>query len=139
VPSALGARASRGASSGKLIWTGFLADNRVLTIQGKRPSSGSLSGQLPRAPVRITAYPAELSSSGLTVFSANPEHSGRSVTEAPGPRNAWNRTTYRWAPERAGSLEVVEAPGRQNNWGRLVLRATGQALPVIVVDWELIR
>jgi hypothetical protein len=89
--------------------------------------------------VRVTAYPAELLSSGLTVFSANPKHSKGDVTEAPGSRNAWNRTTYRWAPERARAVEVLEAPGPQNDWSRLVLASVDRSLSVIVVEWERVQ
>ncbi|MCP5110662.1 MAG: hypothetical protein GY953_07490 [bacterium] len=125
----------RGATSGMLIWTGLLDTERTLGIQGNKPSSGSLSGALPGTPVRVRAYPAELTSKGLTVLSSDQQHAGGDVSESPGPRNAWNRVTYRYSGGEAG-LQVVETPSAANDWARISLRPVGRPLSVIVVRWE---
>jgi hypothetical protein len=107
----------------------------VLTIQAGAAANGSLSGRLPGVPVRITVYPGELTEAGLAVFSDRNQPTG-TVTEPPSAQNSWTRTTYRYDPSRAQTLAVVELPSAQNNWGRMVVRATGQPLSVVVIDWR---
>jgi proteasome lid subunit RPN8/RPN11 len=129
--------AYRGPSSGKLIWTGFLPKDSVLSIEGQRVSTGHLTGELPGLPLRIGAHPAELSGGGLTVYSSNPKYSRGSVTEPPGPQNGWNRTVYRYDPRQAREVIVVEAPGPQNGWYRILLRSGARPVSVIVLEWEI--
>jgi hypothetical protein len=131
--------AYRGPTSGKLIWTGFLQRNSVLSIEGKRASSGQLTGELPNVPLRIGAFPAELAGGGLTVFSANPKFSRTPVTEPPGPQNGWNRTVYRYAPGEAQELVVVEAPNPEEGRNRILLRSGERQFSVILIEWEVIR
>ena len=125
-------------TSGRIIWTGALEPGRVLAIQGRQASHGSFSGQLPGFPVRVVAYPAELSGVGLTVYTTNPKHRGAGATEAPGPGNAWTRTVYRYAPDRAGTVQVIQAPGEQNGWRAISVRSSGN-LAAVVIEWETIR
>jgi proteasome lid subunit RPN8/RPN11 len=126
------------APSGRLFWTGVLGPGGVLTIQGRQASAGTLSGQLPGVPVRIAVYPAELSSAGLIVYTGNPKHGGAGLTEAPGPANAWTRTTYRYAPEKAALVQVAQAPGEANGWRVIWIRSSAP-VTALVIDWELVR
>lgn len=126
-------------ASGKLIWTGNLPKNGVLSIEGKRASTGSLNGELPKAPFRIGVYPAGLSVKGLTVYTANPKYREPAhASEPPGPQNGWNQTLYTWDPKRANDIVVTKAPGAQNGWTRLVLHGGPKAVTVIILEWELI-
>jgi hypothetical protein len=126
-----------GPTSGRLIWTGNIAKNGVLTIRTAGASTGFITGRLPNAPIRVRVYPADLGSSGMTVFTASPRPGGN-MTEAPGPQNGWNRTTYRLDARRANGVVVLEPPNAGNNWGQLVIRAEDRAHSVIVIDWELV-
>jgi len=131
--------AYRGPASGKLIWTGFLQKNSVLSIEGRRASTGQLTGDLPSLPVRIGAHPAELSGRGLTVFSSNPKYSHGPVAEPPGPQNGWNRTVYRYDPVVAQDLVVVETPNPEEGRNRILLRSGERPVSVILIEWEVIR
>jgi len=137
--AAQGTPAYRGPASGKLIWTGFLQKNSVLSIEGKRASTGQLTGELPNLPLRIGALAAELSGRGLTVFSSNPKYSRGPVTEPPGPQNGWNRTTYRYDPGVAQDLVVVETPSPEEGRNRILLRSGERPVSVILIEWEVIR
>jgi proteasome lid subunit RPN8/RPN11 len=119
-----------GPAAGRIIWTGQLSRGAALSIDGAHASSGFLTGELPGAPVRISAHPAELSGRGLVVYGASAHH------EAPGPGNGWNETTYTPEARRAGDVLVIEPPTAQNGWKRLVLRSDTRALAVIVIDWK---
>jgi hypothetical protein len=121
------------AHSGRLIWTGYLPATGTLTIDRGLASVGSLTGSLPGRPVRIQAYPAELSSAGMTVY-----HSGASeiAVEAPGPRNGWTQTQFLRDPRRASNLDLIEAPSSANGWVRLRLRAGAQPVSVVIIDWS---
>ncbi len=128
----------RGPKSGRLIWTGFLPQNDVLTIEKGRPSSGHLSGELPGVPCRVGASPAEFAAGGLTVYSANPRLERTPRSEPPGPQNGWNRTEFRYDVRLARDLVVVEPPGAQNGWNRVVLRSGARPLAVLVIEWEMV-
>lgn len=137
-PAPPGGTAPVTAQSGRLLWTGALTPGRLLTIQGRQASIGSFSGQLPGVPVRIAVYPAELSSAGLIVYTSNPRHSGAGLTEAPAPANAWTRTTYRYAPEKAAAVQVVQPPGEGNGWRAVWIRSSAP-VEALVIDWEILR
>ena len=126
-------------TSGRIVWTGQLRANAVLSIEGRRPSSGVVSGQLPGAPVAVAVYPAEFSSRGLVVYTAHPKHArlGGSFTEPAGPQNGWNQTQYVWDPRRAREVVVVEAPSSGNGWQGLVLRSQSRSVSVCIIEWEL--
>jgi proteasome lid subunit RPN8/RPN11 len=132
------APAPRGPQAGRVIWTGSLPQGSVLTIENRRPSSGSLTGELPSAPYRLGASPAEFAAGGLTVYSANPRFARQAYTEPPGPQNGWNRTVYRYDPRVARDLVVVEAPSARNGWNRIVLRSGERPLSVLLLEWEII-
>jgi hypothetical protein len=127
-----------GPESGRIIWTGELPKNGILSIQEARASLGVLTGRLPRQPIRVRAYPAELSERGITIFTSDPKHA-RGIREVPSRENGWNQTTYKWAPGRAADLSIVEGPGAGNDWRKIVLRNDSRRLSMIVLDWELIR
>ncbi len=129
---------SQGRGSGRLIWTGLLERNGVLSIDKGRPSVGTLTGELPGQPMRLSVSPGELAGSGMTVFSANLRYSRAPVTEQPGAQNGWNRTVYRFDPSQAGNVVAVESPSARNGWNRVVLRAGGRPVSVILLDWELV-
>lgn len=120
--------------SGRLIWTGRLPKNGKLMIEGRTTSSGSLNGELPRRPVRITVYPADLSSDGLVLYSSNLKYA-KTATEPPGQQNGWNKTLYTWDPHHSKALSVNEAPNPRNDWNRIVLQSRNSASSVIVIDW----
>jgi len=138
VEAAKPAPAYRGPKSGTLIWTGFLPEYGLLTIDRGRPSAGHLTGGLPPVPCRVGASPAEFTGGGLTVYSADPRLARGPETEPAGPRNGWNRTTYRYDLRLARDVVVAEAPGPQNAWSRLVLRSGERPVSVILLEWEII-
>lgn len=122
-----------GPTSGRIIWTGDLARGASVRIDGRQASSGTVSGELPGVPVRISVHPADLSAHGLTVFTAT----GRAAREPAGPGNGWNPTVYAVDARRAGELLVLESPGPQNGWKKLAFRNDTRAVPVIVIDWRV--
>lgn len=130
--------AYQGPKSGRLIWTGFLPRNGLLTIEKGRASSGYLTGDLPGVPCRVGASPAEFTAGGLTVYSANPRFERTPRSEPPGPQNGWNRTVFRYDLRMARELVVIEAPGAQNGWNRVVLRGGERPLAVLILEWEVI-
>ncbi len=121
-------------SSGRILWTGYLPAGQTLTFDGGRPSTGSVSGRFPGVPVRVSVYPGELTGGGLTVYSDQPNQAG--VTEAPGPQNSWNQTTFRYSAEQAAALSVTERPAAGNGWDRLVVSSSGRPLSVVVISWQ---
>ncbi len=131
-PNPVSKPAYAGPSSGRIIWTGQLERGVVLSIDGSHASTGAVTGELPGVPVRVTAYPAELSGRGRVVFSANP----RGRRDAAGPQNGWNETSYTYDPRRAASVIVTEAPGPQHGWKRVSVRADRQSIAVIIIDWR---
>jgi hypothetical protein len=125
-----------GPSSGRIIWIGSLPKNSTLTIEGRRATAGSVNSQLPGVPVRIGAYPAEMTGGGFVVYSSSPKHA-RAAVEPPSALNGWNRTQFRGNARRAGDVVVVEPPGPQNNWHRVVVRTGGNAVTAIIFEWEV--
>jgi proteasome lid subunit RPN8/RPN11 len=122
------------AASGRIIWTGKLAKNGRLVLERNHASSGSLSGLLPAVPARVSAYPGELTASGITLFTADPRYS-QPLTEKAGAENGWNATTYTWDPKRAAGIKVVEQPGPQNGY-RLVLESDAPKVSMVVLEWH---
>ncbi len=123
-------------AAGRIIWTGLLRKGGVLFIEDNRCSSGVIIGALPGAPVRIHAWPAELTDNGMIVYSNDPKRSGRS--ESPGANNGWNYTVYAYEPPRAGDLRVLESPAAQNGWKKIVLRSEAKSASIVVIDWDLL-
>ncbi len=121
-------------AAGRIIWTGLLRKGSVLFIEGRQCSSGVVSAALPGVPVRIHAWPAELTDNGMIVYSNDPKRSGRS--ESPGPNNGWNYTAYVYEPARAGEVRVLESPAAQNGWKKIVVRSEAKSAFIVVLDWE---
>lgn len=125
-----------GPASGKIIWTGELPRNGVLRIEGRRPSMGVVNTELPGVPVRIGAYPAEYTDSGVKVFSPNPRLApGR--TEPAGPANGYTPVHYVYDAKAVRDLIVEQMPAA-GDWKRIVLRAGGRRLSAIVIEWQVI-
>jgi hypothetical protein len=120
--------------SGRLIWTGSLHKNAVLSITPAGVSSGVLSGSLPGVPVKVSLQPAELVDGGIAVYSKDPERSGAS--QPPGSWNGWKVVVYDWDPKRIAEVDVLEPPSPANNWKRLVLRSENRNVSVFVVNWQ---
>ena len=120
--------------SGRLIWTGTLRKNTVLSITPTGPSAGVLSGRLPGVPVTVRLQPAELVDGGIAVYSKD---LGRSrASEPPAAWNGWNVVVYDWDPKRVAEVNMLEPPGPANDWKRLVLRSGDRNVSVFVVDWQ---
>ncbi len=134
-PSAASSRAATGApASGKIIWTGKLAKNGKLVVERNHASSGALSGILPAVSARVSAYPGDLTATGITLFTPDPRYS-QPLTEKAGADNGWNPTTYTWDPKRAAGIHVVEQPGPQNGY-KVVLQSDTAKLSVVVLEWR---
>jgi hypothetical protein len=114
-----------------------LQQTGAITIDGKNATSGTVEGELPGRPVRVSVSPGDLSSDGLVLYTSNPQYRN-SVIEPPGPQNGWNKTVYEPNAKRANDVTVAEPPGPQNGWKRLVLRSRNTKISVIVVDWSVI-
>lgn len=128
-----------GPRTGKLIWTGVLPAGGTLTIDGRRASAGTFSGALPGVNVRVSAYPAELSANGLSVYSGAARHARGDVTEARSAQNGWMNTTYRYEPARAQDIAISEAPASGNSFRRIVLRGGARAVSAAVIVWEVVE
>ena len=120
--------------AGRLIWTGALRKNAVLSITPSGASSGVLSGSLPGFPVKVSLQPAELVEGGIAVYSKDPEPSD--AEQPPSAWNGWKVVVYDWDPKRIAELNMVEPPGPANNWKRLVLRNGSRNVSVFVVNWQ---
>jgi len=121
-------------ASGRIIWTGKLAKNGRLVVERNHASSGAISGVLPAVAARVSAYPGDLTASGITLFTADPRYT-QPVTEKAGADNGWNPTTYTWDPKRAAGIQVLEQPGPQNGY-KLVLQSEIPKLSVVVLEWR---
>jgi len=112
----------------------LLRRGQALSINGRTASTGYVTGELPGVPVRVSAYPAELSDNGLVVYTSKALAAQR---EPPGPRNGWNLTRYALDPERAARVLVTEPPSAQTGWRKLTLRGDNAPVAVIVIDWRI--
>jgi hypothetical protein len=124
-----------GPTAGLVLWTGYLPAGRSVTIDRGRASAGGVSGQLPGVPVNIQVAPGELTSEGLVVYTAEARRPGEPDTEEAGPANSWNRTAFRFDPERARSLSLTESPSAANNWSRISFTASQRLVTVAVIRW----
>lgn len=118
--------------SGRAIWTGSLPPGGHLLLEGRRISSGNISGRLPQRPARMTVYPADLGSSGVVVYTSD----DKSAVEPPSAANGWNLTAYRKDLKRSRTLTVLERPGPQNGWRKLMVRAEDRPVTMLVIQWE---
>jgi proteasome lid subunit RPN8/RPN11 len=121
-------------ASGRIIWTGKLTKNGRLAIERNHASSGAISGALPAVAARVSAYPGDLTNSGITLYTADPRYA-QPRTEKAGAENGWNPTTYTWEPKRAAGIKVVEQPGPQNDY-KVVLESEIAKLSVVVLEWR---
>ena len=133
------ASAYTGPSSGKFIWTGYLAPGRTVTIDGRRASTGSVNGSLPGVPVRVSVYPGEFSTSGLSVFSAAPRHQSGTVTEGRSAQNGWLNTRYVYDPARARDAQLGAAPAEAGGFKQLQFVGGERPVSVVVVEWSVAR
>jgi proteasome lid subunit RPN8/RPN11 len=119
-------------SSGRAIWTGLLPPGGLLLFDGRRPSSGAITGRLPQRPSRVHVYPADLTEAGIVIYTDG----SKQKVEPPGPANGWNLTTYRADGKRSRDVTVVEPPAQSNNWQRLMVRSEQRRVSMLVVEWE---
>jgi proteasome lid subunit RPN8/RPN11 len=124
-------------ASGRIVWTGKLAKNGRLVIERNRASSGALTGALPAAAVRVSAYPGSRSGRGITLSTGDPRYS-QPVTEKAGAENGGNATTYTWDPRHAGGIRIVEQPGPRNDY-TLVLESDIPRLSVVMIEWRAVQ
>jgi len=122
--------------SGRLIWVGHLPKNQEIAINGKSCSTGTLTGELPGKPVKISISPGDLSNDGMVLYTANSQYAN-SVIEPPSTQNGWRRTTYTWNPKYANDVTVKEAASLQNQWKGMVLLIRNPKISVVVIDWAL--
>jgi proteasome lid subunit RPN8/RPN11 len=128
-----------GPSRGRIIWTGYLAAGATVTINGRSASTGSVNGSLPGVPVRISAQPGQFSQGGLSVFSGNQQYAEKEVVEPRSAQNGWMATRYQYDPARAAGIQVAASPSAASGNRQLQLRASGQAVSVVLIDWEVVR
>lgn len=125
------------ATSGRLLWVGTLPKGAELIIQGRKPSRGSLvGGELPAGPVRVGAYPAELGSNFLRVFTTNPALGVKPRVEGPSASNGWNTTEYVYDPKSVNQVIVEKTPASPGA-SALTLRAGSRKVSVIVIEWQI--
>jgi hypothetical protein len=121
-------------ASGRIIWTGRLAKNGRLVVEHNHASSGAISGALPAVAARVSAYPGDLTASGITLFTGDLKYA-QPLTEKAGAENGWNPTTYTWDPKRAAGINVLQQPGPQNGY-KLVLESDIPKLSVVMLEWH---
>ncbi|MFN7920258.1 MAG: hypothetical protein U0Q16_09185 [Bryobacteraceae bacterium] len=138
-PAEAAAPVYTGPRRGRLIWSGYLAPNGSLTINGRNASSGTVNGALPGVPVRVSAFPAEFSRGGLSVYSANQQLAQQEVVESRSAQNGWMNTRYQYDPARARSVQVSVPPSAGSGNRQVQLRGGDQAVSVIVIDWEVLK
>jgi hypothetical protein len=129
------ATASAAPSFGRLIWTGRLPKNGTLVIDGARPSTGSVTGELPGRPVRFSVWRGDLRDDGIVLYTSSKQ--ATSALESPGPQNGWNKTVYMPDKHHSADIAVMGLPAANNSWKRLVLRSKSPT-SVILVEWTLI-
>ena len=105
-----------------------------LVIERDHASTGAISGALPTMAASVSAYPADLTAAGITLYTADPRYA-KPLTEKPGAQNGWNPTTYMWDPKRAAGIKIIEQPGPQNGY-KLVLQSDLSKLSVVVLEWR---
>ena len=119
-------------TSGRAIWTGALPRGGVLLFDGRRPSSGAVTGRLPQRPGRVRVFSADLTDSGIVVYTGD----GNEHIEPPSAANGWNLTTYRPDSKRSRDLTVVEPPGPGNGWQRVIIRSEQRTVSMLVLEWD---
>jgi hypothetical protein len=110
-----------------------------VTVDGRRASTGNVNGSLPGVPVRVSAYPGEFSSSGLTVYSASPRHQAETVTEGRSAQNGWLNTRYVYDPARARDAQISAGPSEAGGYQQMQITGGERPVSVVVVEWTVIR
>ncbi len=126
------ARPTTSLSRGRAIWTGMLTKGSILLVDGRRPSTGALTGRMPSGPSRMRIYPADLAEAGIVVYTQD----SKQRIETPSAANGWNLTTYRPDGRRSRDITVLETPGAANNWQRVMMRAEQRPVSMLVIEWE---
>jgi hypothetical protein len=127
------AGAYSGPSSGRVIWTGYLRRGDSVTIEGRRATEGTLNGTLPRAPLRVTIYPGDLSGGGLRVYRS---YASRNSFEPKSAANGWQATRFVYDAERAGGVLVAQTPSGGNGY-KLIFRCIGKPVSVVLIEWRV--
>jgi hypothetical protein len=128
-----------GPRSGRIIWTGFLAPNSSVTVDGRRASIGTVNNALPGVPVRLRVQPAGFTSEGISVYSANTRFQSGNVKEGRSARNGWMNTQYVYDPAKAGNVSLALAPSGQGGYRQFMIRTGGQPVAAVVIDWEVVE
>lgn len=126
-----------GPRSGRIIWTGFLAPGATVTINGRSASAGTVNNALPGVPVRLSVYPAEFTSTGISVFSSNQRHASGDVSEGRSARNGWMNTRYVYDTDRARDAQLGAGPGEGDGYKRITLRGGSRPVAAVVIDWQV--
>ena len=126
-------RAPARPHSGRLIWTGELARNALLSFSATGVSAGSMNGHLPGYPVSVAVYPGDLVAGGIEVYVRDPNRA--TTAEPPGAQNGWNTTVFKYDPKRIPDIRILEAPTAANSWNQLVLQNGKRPISVLVIDW----
>jgi hypothetical protein len=119
--------------SGRLIWTGELAKNGLLSFSSTGPSAGSMNGRLPGIPVNVAVYPGTLVAGGIEVYVRDPNRA--TTAEPPSAQNGWNTTVFKYDAKKIPDIRVIEAPNAGNSWNQLVLQNGKRPISVLVLDW----
>jgi hypothetical protein len=121
-------------SWGRLIWTGELQKNELISFSERGASRGVLNGRLPGFRIKVNVHPGEVVDGGIAILTNDPSRVG--VNEPSHARNGWDVVIYKWIQKLIPELKVVETPGPSNNWSRIVLQNGDRSLSVVVVDWQ---
>lgn len=79
-----------GPRFGKLVWSGKINRNTILTIEGNRAVLGAVEGELPGLPVTVEVEPREIT-----------------VVEPPSAQNRWKRLILRTGQQRVTHIEIT--------------------------------
>ncbi|MBM3734255.1 MAG: hypothetical protein FJW39_00580 [Acidobacteria bacterium] len=121
-----------GPRSGRMIWTGYLPPNTVLSIDGRRASIGTVNAVLPSVAARVAAYPAEITSGGLSIYTASP---GRGA-EARSAQTGWMDATFVQDAARAREVQVAAQPAGDAPQ-RIQLRSGDRPVSAILIEWQV--
>jgi hypothetical protein len=111
--------------------------NGRLEITGDHASTGNVTGKLPDAPIKISAYPASFSRHGIVAYAPDLPN-GKEFREAPGRTNGWTEMVYKRNAKRAGAITVTQLPAARNHWRSIGLKAE-RGVSVLVIDWEVLH
>ncbi len=78
-------------------------------------------------------HSAELLDGVIAIYT--PDANSLRTAEAPGRRNGWNVTMYKFDPKHAHDLSLIEAPAEDNNF-KLRIKSNNRPVSIIVIDWH---